>query len=1071
MKLLSVIIRVALIAAVVATPWLFGGVWAITQWALLLIAAILLAADLAVRFSHYDQSSWIPTAWIPIFLGLLLGIAQLVPLNTTLAGFFSPNMAKLRGELSTPASGETNSISEINGPVQQTRSLYPAATREYLALLVLATGCFYLASSHAIDRKSVLIFFTAIAICGAAISFFGVAQRLSWNGKFYWTYETARLNATVFGPFVNRNNAGGFLNMCLAGGLGLAVALHWHRSTAKLTEVSETIRHRSSSRRPKSENADDVARFKSKDRPESTSNDASSDSPQDMESTPEDDRAARYAAMLSGGDASATEMPAKHKPERIKVREKVKVKVKVEEDDGRAGQFSRSVRSSSYKVFSKKQPLVTRISEFFSDYFGSVSAQKLWSLALVGMCIGGVFCTASRGSIISLVAGMMVTAAALFARTGNRSFAIGLLVAMVAGAGLMSWAGQTDFVQYRLSQMFADEALESGRIPNWKEAMTSVPEYWVGGTGLGSYRFVYERYQDRFLNDVAHFHAENQFVQTLVEGGVIALVLLLSMIALTATCIYRLFLSSGVTNTSLAVAGTFALTTQVVGGSFDFGLYVTSNTMLMAVICGIVIGRAALVSVVGNLDALEDESGVQNYLENFEFIDSEERGSRKSFLPSKQLLSGIVTSRSSKHVSGRQLLAMRMPMPSFIAPSVIGFVFLGSVFGSLEMHKASIVESALAKSPLAEVREIRDPEVVRVALKPVRLAVAQRWDDALAHRHLSELLQHMYHAETYERLLFESNSASASQRGGSADETSEADRLDAIWRRSSVVHLFKTIHRALERDDSGSVAALKEQPLVVEYLEPALRHMLFARRYCPTIPHVHYALAELSPLSENEGDDKVHLDRAKQLSPADANLLFWSGNLSIYAGRIEDACHDWKTSLTIAPYLPRMDQILELVKSNGRGKITVGMLLNDVIPKHARLLHRFAYHFLAGDSPRLINARKKVLKRAADAIPETEMEKDQLYHIAALIYVGLDDTQNAIRYYKKAIEQNPKQHTWNYDLAKILLELGDLPEARKYAENAYDIIGDNKNEKLLVEIIEAMTKPAEKKVDAPDAGS
>ena len=1058
MKLLSVIIRVSLIIAVVLTPWFFGGVWAITQWALLLIASILLAADLAVRFSHYDQSSWIPTAWIPLFLGVMLGIAQLIPLSPTLANVLAPSMSKLRSELSSPANGENNSHTEIHGPEKVTRSLYPAGTREYLSLLVLATAFFYLASSHAIDRKSVLTFFAAIAICGAAISFFGVAQRLSWNGKFYWTYETARLNASVFGPFVNRNNAGGFLNMCLAGGLGLAVALHWKKSSAKLTEISETIRHRETSRRPKVEKTDEAARFKSKQNSDDDATNSSDSTTADTDSDQQDDRAARYAAMLSGDDAppaDAGQKPPKH--ERIKVREKVKVKVKVEEEDRRAGKFSQSVRSSSYKVYSKKQPLVTRISDFFSDYFGSVSAQKLWSLALIGMCIGGIFCSASRGSIISMVAGLMVTAAALFARTGNRSFAIGLLIALVAGAGLMSWAGQTEFVQYRLSRMFDDEALEVGRIPNWKEAMTSVPDYWVGGTGLGSYRYVYERFQDRFLHDVAHFHAENQFIQTLVEGGVCALLLLLVTILLTGICIYRLLMSGGVTNTSLAVAGTFALTTQIVGGTFDFGLYITSNTMLMAVTCGIIIGRAALVSVVGNLDALEDEGGVQNYLENFEFIDDGERSSRKSFLSSKPLLDAI-SSQRSRHVrvTGIQRLALRTPLPSFVAPSMIGFVFLGSLFGSLEMHKASFVESALAKSPLVELREIRDPEVVRFALKPVRLAVAQRWDDALAHRHLSELLQHMYRVETYQSLLQEGKVAAPTS------EQTETDRQDAIWRRASVAHLFKTIHNAQNQGDAVAVAALKKQSNVVEYLEPALQHMLIARRFCPTIPYVHYALAELSPLAKDESNDRVHLERAKQLSPADANLLFWSGTLGIYAGRIDDACQDWNKSLSIAPYLPRLDQILELAKTNGRGKITVRMLLDDVIPKHARLLHRTAYHYFAGESPRIKKIRKVVLKRAADAIPETEMEEDQLYHIAALIHVGLDDTTNAIKYYKMAIEKNPKQHTWNYSLAEILFKTGDFAEARKYAENAYDLIGNNRNERLLHEIIAAITKPAEK---------
>ena len=150
-------------------------------------------------------------------------------------------------------------------------------------------------------------------------------------------------------------------------------------------------------------------------------------------------------------------------------------------------------------------------------------------------------------------------------------------------------------------------SIKSGRIPNWGEALKTVPQFWIGGTGLGTYRFVYERFQNRFLRDIAHFHAENQFIQALVEGGVIALGCLIAAIVLTIVAIVRLYNRGGSVNTVLAVVGTFGLASQIVGGMFDFGLYIPSNTILMAALCGIVVGRAAMLSI-WSVAALDGES-------------------------------------------------------------------------------------------------------------------------------------------------------------------------------------------------------------------------------------------------------------------------------------------------------------------------------------------------------------------------------------------------------------------------------------------------------------------------------
>ena len=62
------------------------------------------------------------------------------------------------------------------------------------------------------------------AVNGAALAFFGFVQQLTWTGLLYWKIPLLA-GGSPYGPFVCRNNAGGFLNLCLAGAAGMMIWL------------------------------------------------------------------------------------------------------------------------------------------------------------------------------------------------------------------------------------------------------------------------------------------------------------------------------------------------------------------------------------------------------------------------------------------------------------------------------------------------------------------------------------------------------------------------------------------------------------------------------------------------------------------------------------------------------------------------------------------------------------------------------------------------------------------------------------------------------------------------------
>ena len=635
-----------------------------------------------------------------------------------------------------------------------------------------------------------------------------------------------------------------------------------------------------------------------------------------------------------------------------------------------------------------------------------------------------------------MFAAAMVTASALALKGGNRGYAVGLVVMLLAGSGLMSWAGQTDFVRARFALMFDTDQLESGRLPNWRESLQTVPQFRMAGTGLGTYRFVYERFQNRFLRGIAHFHAENQFVQSLVEGGLIALLLLLLAIVLTGLAILRLYQAGGMVNTVLATVGTFALVSQFVGSMFDFGLYVPANMMLMAALSGIVIGRAALLSVwPPQVLAKVDDRKVTP---SSGYVASPRSSGRGSRLPDhRNLIQGSARSRrvtkSPKPIAAPwRTMWLGLSAPTSLVTFVVGFLLLGCLFGSLEINKAGRIEAALRAAPIEQVQEMDQPETVTAAMAPLQTVLPQRWDDALGQERMADLRMQLYRAEAYTQLLASQQSAEPppleSEAGESESVESEAGPLprdDDLWNRASVWHWHGAVRDRQRAADVDGVERLIHNELVSETLVPAARHLQMAIQSAPTIARLHLRLAELLPVIDPEADETVLLQRARVLSPGDATLLYWIGLLDLQAGRVDSACDTWRQSLLLSPiHLPD-------VMAGARGRLTIRQLLNDTLPARSDVLLRVAREFFAKDNQAKYQA--EFLERAEEALDQTDLPADEFAFVAATIYRLQDRPREALDQYADAVSRNGTQLAWRYEYARLLLEEQEYEEAHRQA--------------------------------------
>ena len=204
--------RIALLLAIVLSPWAFG---AVRPWAQQWIAVAMLVG---LGFWWFETSlnqknkQYFPYIFFPVFFGLMIGILQLWELPSSLASLFLGRQVEIFKEFGSDLS------------LSPTISVSHAGTKKFLNILTLGVAALLLGGRYFKTIFEVKLLLTIVTINGFLLSVFGIVQRLTSDRyHIYWSIELSAGNP--FGPYVNRNNAAGYLLICLACAIGLAVIL------------------------------------------------------------------------------------------------------------------------------------------------------------------------------------------------------------------------------------------------------------------------------------------------------------------------------------------------------------------------------------------------------------------------------------------------------------------------------------------------------------------------------------------------------------------------------------------------------------------------------------------------------------------------------------------------------------------------------------------------------------------------------------------------------------------------------------------------------------------------------
>jgi len=834
----QIVAVVGLAILVVVSPWLFGAVKAPHQQWLFLVAALsfLPSGILIALVGPRSNRGRVPWTVIPLFGAAALGLAQLVPIAPTIHHAIDPHgFAWWQQGITAADATET---------ARYTISLFPSSTLHDLALLGLAVAVFVQTSLVVTQRRWQLFLCGIAAVNGTAFALFGIVQQLTYNGQIYWQIPL-RQGGNPFAAFVNRNHAGGYLNLCVAAALA---CLFW-----------------------------------------------------------------QLAPKYERGDVDEI------------------------------------VGAYALRGFWARWRLGLLV---------NLNSRAVWAISMGAITVAGVVCSLSRGAILALVAAALVACgAALRIRRSSASVFFAAII-LAGGVGLALWLGRGDSLRGTIDETLDEFGSRGGnvRIDHWQDGMAVCRDFWLTGTGLGTYRYIYRPYETR-LYPGWFYHAENQYLEAMVEGGTIGLVLVLGAILSVVMASLRLLKRSGAPAAfALGIAGLFAVTSQAVHSVFDFGLYMPANAILFGMLCGVVCAHVPP----------EDKSD-------------------DLWVVKPQWMSRV----------------------AHVAVLMLAFAWL--CWGGWQIHKAAITENCVDRFWNLDDLQPRSSDETEFAIRQFEAALTSSPCDAETRFRLANLYILNYRAKATEEIV------------RNIDLMENQEKKLAIWQLTAPVFLHRRAHQLLV-ETPERFEELSRQRLVQQNLKPAVDNLLVASRCCPVMSKVQVALAELSVALPPGTDSRQFVQKAVRLAPNDPDILFRCGLLDIQSDRISNGLAKWRKSLALSPTYT--EQILSI----GPQFVDDDVLFDEAIPDSPVRIVEIAVKV---QSTRL---KVKLADRASVALEHSPLAGGEGMQIRAVISELKGDLPTAMRLFSEAVEMEPKNTVWRFQLARLLAENGLFREAQPHAE-------------------------------------
>ena len=212
-----------------------------------------------------------------------------------------------------------------------------------------------------------------------------------------------------------------------------------------------------------------------------------------------------------------------------------------------------------------------------------VALGMIFALALM---ISSMVYSLSRGGFLALLGGSILGLLIRLPRWRWSTQGRVVVLTLVTAVGLVSWFGY-DRVVTRLGTIQDELTSRGSRLAIWSRALPLVRDFPLWGSGYGTYQFVDVLHRGDALHaGMIVYHAHNDYLEALVEGGLALFIPVMVAVAL----VFRLGLRAVRRHEDRPVGGLvlgalMGFTTVAIHSFSDFGMHIPANAVIVTVLC------------------------------------------------------------------------------------------------------------------------------------------------------------------------------------------------------------------------------------------------------------------------------------------------------------------------------------------------------------------------------------------------------------------------------------------------------------------------------------------------------
>ena len=597
---------------------------------------------------------------------------------------------------------------------------------------------------------------------------------------------------------------------------------------------------------------------------------------------------------------------------------------------------------------------------------------------------------------------------------------------------------------FRLQWSEIDSA--QARTHVWQNTWRAAQDFWMTGSGIGSFSMVHAHYQSARYSAHYYTHAENGFLQILLETGLPGFLLLLAGLTVIGRWTWVAVTQARDlryrTAAAVVAAGLLAFTLH---GLVD---YVWYNPALAGVVSLLAGCLAGLVRIGTALEKVSPTTrhGVSTSSR------SAHMGERRLALAAMGLSLAVVVTLPievpllvERYRAGSAELAWHRYLILYRQADDIDELFRGEDGSTIVQHPETLeamggdtrdgvpATAEDAQDGDAELNEqaeaVPSADVVKTRTSGgdpgsrLKDAMEREWEMI---RCLQDVVRydpkrseaHLRLAKAYLRLFHLQQSCSANPMP-----------LSQI--RDAALHAQ---FASVEELRSWLRAAFGDH---VELLDRASEESLVACRLCPLQAEAYFILGQTSFLrGESEGTLLTWYEQALAVRPNDGDLLFRIGAELAFMGRLEDGFTLWRRAFACGPWY--RDRLLRFLVGRSPPELVdqeIAFLLETFEPdlESLRLMYRlYRKRYPPAMLTRLQRTYALALQAALSREEVPTEEQSNLWLEAYFLFQDAGNEEQAIACARQAVRANPVSYRARYYLAVSLEKAGMYAEAEEH---------------------------------------